>query len=243
MNTPLRLTLGLLVLTVVAATGCMNSSSPSDSPRNVETPPVVVEAKKKLLAKNIFFETQGGKRRVIVSATVAWREGQFCEFFLCRKDSKEYESVLVADIEPLQVHEALLAAGAKAGSPVQYDPTFLPPQGDKIKVTLRWETNGRQQTVPAQSWLRDTKTHKEMACDWVFAGSRFVENPLDTKRPRDYLANSEGIVLTLANFEGSVLDVSIASAKLRADQEFEAFGEHIPPLGTAVAVILEPVGK
>jgi hypothetical protein len=242
MNPLIRLALGLVLLVVVAA-GCSRTASPLGGPEPGDKSPVVEEGKKSLFAKNIFFETKGDRRYVLISAAVAYQPGQFCEYFLCRKDTKEYESVLVADVEPLRVHEALLAARAKSGSPVQYEPKFRPPQGDKIKVTLQWEENGRRKSVPAQSWLRDRKTRQEMACDWVFAGSIFEPNPLDTKGAPTYLANLDGIVMTLANFQTAVLDVSILSAAQRDLQEFEAFDEHIPAAGTKVSVILEPVGK
>jgi len=242
MNPLIRLALGLVLLVAVAA-GCSRTAGPLGGPDPGDKSPVVEEGKKSLFAKNIFFETKGDKRYVIISAAVAHQPGQFCEYFLCRKDTKEYESALVADVEPLRVHEALLAAGAKSGSPVQFQPKFRPPQGAKIKVTLQWEDNGRRKSVPAQSWLRDRKTQHEMACDWVFAGSSFEPNPLDTKGAPTYLANLDGIVMTLANFQTAVLDVSIASAAQRELQEFEAFDEHIPPVGTKVSVILEPVGK
>jgi hypothetical protein len=232
---------------MVIAAGCADTVSPTHDARRVidagkatDDRKVVEGGKKSLFDKNLYFETQGDKRRVIISAAVAQREG-FSEFFLCRANTKEYESILVADVDPQKVHEALLATGAKTGSPVQFEPKFRPPEGTVIKVTLQWESNGRRLTAPAQSWLRDKKTQQEMACDWVFAGSMLVDNPLDLKRPKTYLANVEGIILTLGNLESAVLDVSIRSAKQRANQEFEPFTEHIPPQGTKVSVILEPV--
>jgi hypothetical protein len=238
MNTLTRLSPGLVLLVAV---GCSQTADPLAGPRDVVKPNTTVESKKSLFARNVYFEKKGDKRLVILSAAVAHQPQAFCEFFLCRTNSNEYESVLVADVEPVKVHEALIAAGANSGSPVKFDP-FRPPTGDRIKVTLVWQEKGLEKRASAQSWLRDRKNGEEMKADWVFAGSQFLENPLDAKRPV-YAADREGIVMSLANFESAVLDVSIESARLRAEQSFEAFDEHIPPVGTKVSVIMEPMGK
>src|SRR5712692_2057118 len=99
MSTILRLAPGLLLLTAIAA-GCTDSSGPTPDSRRVtddgkvtDDSKVVEGGKKSLFDKNLYFETQGDKRRVIISAAVAQREG-ISEFFLCRTNSKEYESIL-----------------------------------------------------------------------------------------------------------------------------------------------------
>src|SRR5260370_15332235 len=119
MKTLIRLSPGLLLLAVVAA-GCSRIASPFDEPVAVETKPAAAEVKKSPFGRNLYFETKGNKRYVIISAAVAHQEQQFCEFFLCRTNTKEYESVLVADIEPIKIHQTMIAPGANACSPVQY---------------------------------------------------------------------------------------------------------------------------
>ncbi len=250
MNTILRLALGLLVLAAIAAAGCTDSSGPTDDPRHVKDGGApVVDTKKTLFDKNIFFETKGDRHRVILSAHVVKREGGPLELFLCRAvskeqpSSKEHESILSADVEPLQVHMALRRAGAKAGGTVRFEPKFRPPSGTTIKVTVLYQKKGLEITAPAQSWVRDLKTQKEMTYDWVFAGSQLFPNPLDDKAPPTYYANQdgEGTLLTLVNFESAVMDLPINSLKGWNNQEYEPFTERIPPEGTAVSVILEPV--
>ena len=81
-----------------------------------------------------------------------------------------------------------------------------------------------------------------MEVDWVFAGSHLVSNPLDPNAPKRYLAN-DGFVICLSNFEESMLDLPIRSSDLNAERVYEAFTERIPPEGTKVVVVLEPLVK
>jgi hypothetical protein len=191
------------------------------------------------LGKHIVLETQGGQRRVRVQAVVCLREGVL-EQLLCRKNTKEHEAILAADIDARQLHLALLAAGAKAGSPVKYEPKYTPASGTTIKVTLEYQKDGKTVSVPGQDWVRDSKTRKTMPYPWVFAGSVLYPNPDDPKQPPFYAAN-DGDVICVSNFPDAMLDLPVNSPKdWDAGRLFEAFTERIPPLQTAVSVILEP---
>ncbi len=67
-----------------------------------------------------------------------------------------------------------------------------------------------------------------------------MDNPLEKDKPPLYAANS-GDVICVSNFAEAMLDLPINSSKNNAELEFEAFTERIPPVGTPVTVILEPV--
>jgi hypothetical protein len=94
-------------------------------------------------------------------------------------------------------------------------------------------------TVPGQSWVKDSKTGKALDVDWVFAGSRLVDNPLDPDH-KSYLAN-DGDVICVSNFDTAMMDLPIESSQKNSELEFEAWTERIPPLDAKVAVVLEPV--
>ncbi len=132
-----------------------------------------------------------------------------------------------------------MSAKAEPGSPVRFEP-FRPPTGTRIKISLIYEKDGKKVTVPAQSWVRNFKTKKDLESDWVFAGSMLVDNPLDPGAPKRYLAN-DGDVICITNFEDAMLDVAIESPKLWAQHSYEAWTDRIPPEGTKVVVVLEPV--
>jgi hypothetical protein len=245
MKTPARRSLlALLILALLASglmPGCEGASSEreeaksKEKAREKEKP---VEAKKVLVAKNVFLEVRGKARRVLVSAEVCLREGQL-ELLMCRKQSKEHEAILTADVDARKIHEALLLAGATEGSPVQYAPKYRPASGTKIRVSLQYmDKDNKLVTVPARSWIKNMNSGKELESDWVFAGSQLVTNPLDPDKKR-YLAN-DGDLICVSNFETALLDLPIKSPKDNADLVFVAFTEHIPPLETKVVVILEP---
>jgi hypothetical protein len=176
---------------------------------------------------------------VALRAEVVFREGPL-ELLMCRKFTKEHESVLNADVDGRDVHKTLIVCGAKPGSPVAYDPKFKPPTGPTIKVTLQYLKDGKPVTVPGREWVRNMQTKKVLDVDWVFAGSQFYADPDDPKRPPQYAANG-GDLICVSNFESAMLDLPINSSKDNADLQFEANTPVIPPLGTKVLVILEPV--
>src|SRR5262245_17279797 len=131
-------------------------------------PAVGQESAKKLqVAKNIHLEVDAGKRRVLIDSTVCLRQGQL-EQLLTRKRTKEHEAILVADIDAREVHRWLTVAGAEAGSPVKFQPKLVPPTGTPIKVSLEYKHDGKLVRRPAQEWIRDIKTKKPLAYDWVF---------------------------------------------------------------------------
>ena len=168
---------------------------------------------------------------------VSLREGVL-EELLCRKRTKEHESIISADIDARQLHAALLIAGARAGSPVQFRPEFKPPTGQKVGIWVEWNYQGKSKRVKAQDWIRNVQTKKVMSHDWVFAGSRIVQSP-DTKSSY-YLAN-DGDVISVANFVGSMLDLDVESSSSNQDILFEAFTQRIPPVDTEVFVVLQPI--
>jgi hypothetical protein len=237
---------GLLSLSVLAAgflLGCEGAAEREESrakPKAADKDKAS-EAKKIPVGKNVFVEVlPDKKRRVLVNAEVCLREGQL-ELFLCRKQTKEHEAILSADVDARKIHAALNAAGATEGSPVRWAPTYRAASGTKIEVSVQYkDKDDKLVTVSAQSWIKNAKSKKSLESDWVFAGSRLVKNPLDPDGKPHYLAN-DGDVICVSNFETALLDLPIKSPKDDADRIFVADTERIPPLETKVVVILTPI--
>jgi hypothetical protein len=188
---------------------------------------------------------EGNKRVVVIRAWVCLRRG-YLEHFLSLP-FKAHESILATILDAQAIHVGLLATGANPGKPVQWvnekgEEDYRPPRGDEIKITLWYEDQGHEVQVPAQRWIRDSKTKKELNHHWIFAGSRLFSNLDDPQAPKFYAAN-DGRVICTANFTSALLDLSVASrpGDPTVGLDWEANSERIPPRDTTVLVVLEPL--
>lgn len=174
---------------------------------------------------------------VLVDGYVSLREGML-EMLACPVGMKEHESVVAVYSWAQVVHAALLALGAEAGTPVQFEPEFKPPTGTEIEIEVRWlDENGKWKSARAQDWVRDVTTGKPMDHPWVFAGSGFWK---DEETGREYYMADAGDFICVSNFSTATLDIPAESSQVNEGLLFEAFTEHIPPLGTPVRLVLKP---
>ena len=176
-------------------------------------------------------------RQVILDAEVVLREGPL-ELLVCPKRTKEHESILAADIVPKTFHLALLLAGARPGRPAEFEP-YKPPIGQKLEITLEYEVDGKIRKIDAREWVRDTRTNKALAANFVFAGSRFFKIPGETKA---VWQGDDGDLVCVTNFPGSIIDIAMQSSTDNANLSFEAWTDRIPPRGTKVKVIFTAAG-
>jgi hypothetical protein len=219
-------------------------TKPVPEPPHADIPPKPAgNVKRAQLGQNVWIETEGDKRRIVVNAEVCLREGQYgLECLLCRQGTKEHESILAMDADARIIHAGLMAAGAKPGSPVKFDPKFVPASGPTIKVTLRYEQKGKTVSVPAQQWVRNSKTKKDLEYDWVFAGSIFYKNPLDPEAPEAYAAAGEGAAICVTDVPTAMLALPIGSTNNPdLGRAYEPNTDRIPAVGSKIEVILEPV--
>lgn len=214
---------------------------PKDPPE--KDPPLPKGAKAIKDGLPIYIETRGDGTKVVhVMAEVCLRQGPL-EVLLTRQNRKEHEAILRVDVDGRMIHTALLAIGAEAGTPTQFQPKYKPATGTQMKISLTYNEKANLKTVPAQTWVYDAKNKKDMNTDWVFAGSRFLKDPdAPPNDPPYYLANN-GEFISLANFPDSMLDIPVESSKDDTHRYYEAHTKRIPPLGTKVLVTFEPVLK
>jgi hypothetical protein len=182
-------------------------------------------------------------RRVLIATEVCLREGSL-ELFMCKKGTKEHESIVRADFDALKIHELLILAGAEPGKPTQFvnpkteEADYKPATGTKINVSVHYTMGGKTYTHPAQEWVWDPKKKAQLPHGWVFAGSIVFTDPDNGKK--FYGANS-GDVIGISNFPYSMLELPVEVSKDDANLVYEARTERIPPLRSKVWVILEPV--
>jgi hypothetical protein len=84
----------------------------------------------------------------------------------------------------------------------------------------------------------DQSQVRPMKEKWVFAGSFFST---DERTGEKYYQAEIGDLITVANFATATLDLTTSSSATNEDLMFEAYTEHIPPVGTRVTMELVPV--
>jgi hypothetical protein len=208
-------------------------------------PPLVVNVKDlKQLGKFAAWLDPTNKQIVLVGETC--KAGYGLEFLVTTKE-RAYESVLVIDGRRHDknempvfelIHASLLGLGANPGHPAYYkDEKTTLATGDEIAIEVRWkDKNGKTQSADARTWLRDMKTKKSPATNWVFAGSQIVK---DEEGKNHYLGDSGDFICVLNN-PIAMLDLPILSSGAIENRLFEANTDAMPPAETPVTIILKP---
>ena len=202
----------------------------------VKTPPIDLAKLKRVSPDDAVWIDKENKR-VIVEGEVCLTRGML-EMFACPRDTKEHESIVSVNAKAYVVHAALLALGAKAGKPVQFDPQYVPASGTRVDVFCFWtDDQGNEKQVPAQQWIRSIKTKKPMEYHWVFAGSDFW---LDESTGKRHYLGDAGDFICVSNFPSATLDLPVKSPQDNENLLYEAFTEKIPQRGTKVTIALVP---
>jgi hypothetical protein len=198
-----------------------------------DTPP----ADLRRLSKNneVWFDDK--RKAVVVDGQVCLREGQL-EMFACPKGTKEHESVVSLNCTAEEVHAGLLAAGAKPGKPVAFNPDYQPATGQIIDIYVLWkDEDGKKHQERAQEWVKDVKKDKAMTYNWVFAGSGFWK---DEETGKEHYKANGGDLVCVSNFPTATLDLPIQSTDANDELMFVAYKEHIPSRDTKVRVVFIP---
>lgn len=107
------------------------------------------------------------------------------------------------------------------------------PQRDQsLKYSKNEDFQKAIQKIFDQSQIRPMKE------SWVFAGSFF---DTDEKTGEKFYQAEAGDLICVANFATATLDLTTSSSATNEDLMFEAYTEHIPPVGTKVTIELIPV--
>jgi hypothetical protein len=200
--------------------------------------------------KTIFGELSGaeGKKKVVrvgLACEVCLREGAL-EVFLCKKGTKEHESIVRVDADAKFIHLALKTAGAEPGTPTQFldpkteEPKWKPATGSRVNVIVHYTMGGKTFTHPAQDWIWDIKKKAVMPHHWIFAGSVIIKDP---DNGREFYGANSGDIISISNFPYSLLEIPVEISKDDAQLSYEVKTDRVPPLLSKVWVILEPQKK
>jgi len=178
----------------------------------------------------------------------------------CGVGSREHESLLVLEIPASELHAAMLLAGFEPGQPGRWSvdtdgrTRLDPPAGDVIGISFEWETeDGQTRRATPRDWIVSEDGGRRMDDPrWRFGGSRLVdeqgrlvEGGGDAAAETDarYLADLTGSIIGLVTFGDEVLGLEeiIPDAAVYAEPAWMVDTEAVPPPGTEVTIVLEPV--
>lgn len=142
----LNLRRGLLLAALVGLLAGASARA-EDAPPKAGSKPVPLNKQ-----GTVLLDTAGGK--LILKGRVALKEG-LLEMLVCKANTKEHESVFAVDSDAFVIHGGLLALGAKTGKPVQFQPEYRAPEGQKIDITVSWkDAEGKDVKYKAQKLVR-----------------------------------------------------------------------------------------
>ena len=184
-----------------------------------------------------------GKGCVFVTCRVAKQgvykqlEGRI-EYVLCGADGKTYESLLVTDVQPGRLAEALIGIGLQAGAPAKDTPAgYMLPTGDRLRLSLTMEDGAGTKPGRLEEFVLDSATGAAMeTAAWVFTGSRPGTHPETGKSILD--AELKCNLVALHHRDPTVL---IQNARLTA-RDFRRFKpnlKRLPPEGANVTLVVE----
>jgi hypothetical protein len=171
-----------ILTTTIAATllwPAVSKAQPDPTAVDAPNPKASEKTDSKLIPLNkqetVLLDVAG--KRVLLKAKVVLREG-ILEMLLCKKQTKEHESILSLDAQAYEIHAGLAKLGAEPGSPAKFVPEFVPPKGQRIDIFLTWkDEQGKLQRVPAQRWIRYVTRR--------FYGEELEKLPYDVELPED----------------------------------------------------------
>ena len=162
------------------------------------------------------------------------------EFFCCVSGTNEHEAVLRSGVKPSHLHAALLMLGLQPGEGVRFSEAqnkWLPPHGPPLAISVEFEKEGKTIALPGYRLMRDVRSKREMKpMTWIFSGSRIMPDGT-------YGADATGYLVSVVNFELSVIDVPQLASSANETLEWETNLDLMPALGAKVIMVIEPAGK
>lgn len=157
------------------------------------------------------------------------------EYLIVMPGGKEYESALIAPIDPGKLDEGLKKLGLKPGKPGS-EAEKTSPEGAKLKITVEWRDGDKTRKEPAESLIHDTVAKKSMAPGaWIYSGSKEAFDPVSESMK--LAVTSSKNVIALFHNDQTVLVQPQALAK--DPHQFKANRELLPKAGTPVKVTIE----
>jgi len=199
---PLPMPLLVLLLTLTVATFAADTAAPSGAMQEIR--PGVFQIGTILLDKT--------KRTATFPGKVNLLDGNL-EYLLVHSTGATHESLLSTEIQPSDLHFAMLLLGAKGAgittpapddaAPAQINQEFLARapelKGDRILIAVKWTAGDAEKTAPVEDWVLNSETKKPSPRGpWLYTGSMF--------RGDRFVAQAEGCFGAIVRYPGALIN-------------------------------------
>lgn len=217
-------------------------SEKPEKPEKPESPPKVEKLdENRFRVGGITFDKK--TREIRFPATVNMTDG-LLEFAIVHANGKIHESLLTTTVSPLHLNvafkllrypqskELLLPADAQEGDEVKFPEVPADVKaGARVNLKVEWKEGERVRSAFLNEWISHTTTEKAMAAGpWVYSGSEVAGGR--------FLAESSGNVAAIFITNDSLLNYP--GEDDRNDEVWRPFTKRVPPIGTAVTVVIVP---
>jgi len=165
------------------------------------------------------------------------------EYMLVTPNGPTHESLLVSEVQPTDLHFAMLLLGAKGSGlsapgpgdapPGQIDAKYLQNapklKGDNLLVTATWkDKEGKAHITPIEEWLLNTQTKKSATPGpWIYTGSMFGADG-------GFLAQQLGMCISVVTNPSALINNPRKGNN--NDLIWEINAKTVPPIDTPVEI-------
>jgi len=166
------------------------------------------------------------------------------EYVLVTTEGATHESLLNTEVQPADLHFAMLLLGAKGAGITTPGPGEEPPaqinkeylehapklKGDSIRISVKWKAGAAEKTTPVEDWIVNTETKKAAPRGpWTYTGSMFHDG--------HFRAQAEGAFAALVTYPGALIN----NPRKGSDNDlvWEVNAKAVPSVDTPVEIIIQ----
>jgi hypothetical protein len=171
------------------------------------------------------------QRTVTFPAKVNLTQG-ILEVLICTEYGKTHESLLVTNVDPLQLNVAFLLLGLEGGNAVKYQGDPTKPVGSPVEIWLKVKKGDKEQLIRTEDWVYNTHKNRPMLhTQWIYVGSVLTRD--------GFMAQREGQIATTFHDPFALIDNPLPGGG--DDTVYVVHTKEVPPSGTLVTVVIKAV--
>lgn len=183
-------------------------------------------------------------RSLTFPAKLNMAEGNI-EYLICTPRGSTHESLIVTDVQPSDIHFAMLLLDAKGAGILAPAPGDAPPsqinaeylkgaprlKGDSLMVSLKWkDAAGKEHRAPVEDWVLNARENKAAPRGpWIYTGSMFADN--------QFLAQLQGTIAAMITNPAALINNPRKGSD--NDQIWMVNKKAVPPVETALEITLK----